>query len=176
MHRVVLLLLTLLLAAATAAAQAPAAVRGPVVDQTGGLPPQARVELVGSSGAVVQTSTTDEAGQFTFAAVPPGRYELRASFQGFRPGALRLRVGARSPGVQKVVLALADVKEGVTVSRDAGQVDTSASNNLSAVTIDQQMLEGSDGPSRSGAEALPRRWHSIRMFPSYGVRLLPLRQ
>ena len=55
---------------------------------------------------------------------------------------MRVRVGARAPAAQKVVLAVAAIQQSVTVGTGTGEVGTSASNNLSAVTVDQQMLEG----------------------------------
>jgi hypothetical protein len=66
---------------------------------------------------------------------------LRATFQGFRPASVRIRVAARPLSGQKLVLALADLQESVSVDNGAGQLDTSAANNLSAVTIDRQMFE-----------------------------------
>ena len=127
---------------ASAQATAPVTVSGIVQDQTGGVLPHARVELANSAGMVVQSTATDEVGAFRFDAVAQGSYELRAAFQGFRPGLVRLRVGPRPPAAQKLVLALADVEQSVSVDNGAGSVDTSASNNLSAVTVDRQMLEG----------------------------------
>jgi hypothetical protein len=119
----------------------PVAIVGVVEDQTGAVLRAATVELVTSDGTVVQSKTTDAVGAFKFDAVPPGDYELRARFPGFKQATRRLHVGARAPGAQKLILALADVKEAVTVGSHGTQVDTTASNNLNAVSVDRHVLE-----------------------------------
>jgi Carboxypeptidase regulatory-like domain/TonB dependent receptor len=116
------------------------AVSGVVQDQTGAVLQNATVELVAASGAV-QSTTTDAVGGFRFDDVAAGQYELRTSFEGFKPAAVRVRVGARAPAPQKLVLRLANVKQEITVSNAAAQVDATSSNNLDAVAVDQQMLE-----------------------------------
>ena len=151
-------ILVLCFARLASAQAAPVTVSGVVQDQTGGVLPHARVELANSAGVVVQSTATDELGAFRFDAVAQGSYELRAAFQGFRPGLVRLRVGPRPPAAQKLVLALADVEQSVSVDSGAGSVDTSASNNLSAVAVDRQMLEGLPVWTRTSSRhvALPR--------------------
>ena len=137
-----MLVAVLALSALLQAQSAPrVAVSGVVQDQSGAVLQNATVELVAASGAVRSTTTTDAAGGFHFDNVAAGQYELRTSFEGFKPAAVRVRVGARAPAPQKLVLRLADVKQEITVSNAAAQVDATASNNLDAVTVDQQMLE-----------------------------------
>jgi Carboxypeptidase regulatory-like domain/TonB dependent receptor len=137
-----MLVAVLALSALLQAQSAPrVAVSGVVQDQTGAVLQNATVELVAASGAVQSTTTTDAVGAFHFDNVAAGQYELRTSFEGFKPAAVRVRVGARTPAPQKLVLRLADVTQEITVSNAAAQVDATASNNLDAVTVDQQMLE-----------------------------------
>jgi hypothetical protein len=134
------LMLGALLQAPSPAIAPRASVSGVVQDQSGAVLQNATVELVAASGAV-QSATTDANGAFHFENVAAGQYELRTSFEGFKPAAERLRVGARSPSPQKLVLRLADVQQEITVSNAAAQVDATASNNLDAVAVDQPMLE-----------------------------------
>jgi hypothetical protein len=135
-------LIFVLLAARTGAAQsAPPAVTGIVQDETGAILPGASVDLVGANGASVQSTTTSDSGAFRFERVAPGQYEVRATFEGFKPASNRLRVGNRSPGPQRLVLELAGLTQEITVSGATAQVDTTASNNLDAVAVDQKMLE-----------------------------------
>ncbi len=137
-----MLVAVLALSALLQAQSAPrVALSGVVQDQTGAVLQNATVELVAASGAVQSTTTTDAVGAFHFDNVAAGQYELRTSFEGFKPAAVRVRVGARTPAPQKLVLRLADVTQEITVSNAAAQVDATASNNLDAVTVDQQMLE-----------------------------------
>src|SRR5580765_8038026 len=106
-HRIIRVL-TLLLAAllaGTAQASAPGVtVAGVVQDQTGAVLAGAAVELVGASGIVTDSTTADAVGTFHFDRVPPGAYQLRATFEGFKPASARVRIGVRSPSAQKLVL------------------------------------------------------------------------
>ena len=122
----------------------PPAVTGVVQDQTGAVLAGATVELVSvSNGAasVVQSTSADGAGTFRFEKVVPGQYELRAKYEGFNPASARVRVGSRSPGPQKLVLAIASLSQEITVSNAAAEVAATAASNVDAVTIDQNMLE-----------------------------------
>jgi len=119
-------------------------VAGVVQDQSGAVLANATVELVSISGAtssVAQSTTADGTGTFRFENVAPGQYELRATYEGFTPASTRLRVGPRPPGAQKLVLAIAGLKQEITVSNAAAEVEATASSNVDAVTVDQSMLE-----------------------------------
>src|SRR5439155_13016241 len=78
---------------------------------------------------------------FHFDQVAAGAYDLRATFEGFAPGTVRVRVAARPPSPQKLVLKVAGLKQEITVTNGTAQVDTTASNNLDAVTVDQGLLD-----------------------------------
>jgi hypothetical protein len=117
------------------------AVDGVVLDQTGAVLAGATVELVNAAGAVTKTVDADAVGTFRFDAVPPGTYQLRATFEGFKPASARVRVGARPPSRQKLVLELASISQEITVSDSATEMNTTASSNVDAVSIDQNMLD-----------------------------------
>jgi hypothetical protein len=119
----------------------PVAVTGVVQDQTGAVLAAATVELVNAAGAVIQTTAADEAGLFRFERVAPGQYELRARYEGFKSATAKLRVGARAPSPQRLVLPLGDLTQEITVSNAANDVGASSGNNVDAITIDQDMLE-----------------------------------
>jgi hypothetical protein len=74
-------LLAIMATPAVAQLQA-ARVQGTVVDAQGQPVPDAEVVLADPLGAVLQTSTTDAAGRFTFANVPLGRFAIRADVRG----------------------------------------------------------------------------------------------
>jgi len=139
--RLVCTLIAFCAAAALVHAQTPVVVGGVVQDQTGAVLPAATVELVTAAGAVVQTVNTDAAGAFRFERVAPGAYELRAGYEGFKPATARLRVGARAPSPQRLVLDLASLTQEITVSNAVTDVGASAGNNVDAITIDQNMLD-----------------------------------
>jgi hypothetical protein len=140
--RLVLWGLFVLALALPVSAQAPTAVAvtGLVQDQTGAVLPAATVELVNDAGTAVQTVVADGGGAFRFERVAPGPYQLRAGYEGFRPATTRLRVGARPPAPQRLVLDLAAVTQEITVSNAAAEVGAAAGNNVDAITIDQDML------------------------------------
>ena len=135
---------TLLLAALLAAGQMLATgvtVTGVVQDQTEAVLAGAAVELVSASGTVTRSTTADAVGGFRFDGVVPGAYQLRAGFEGFKTGSARVRVGARAPSTQKLVLDLASISQEVTVGNAAAAVRADSSGNVDAVTIDQNMLD-----------------------------------
>src|SRR3954451_12393219 len=64
-------------------------VRGHVLDP-GGLPlPGVAVTLRPSDGGAPLAATTDDAGRYEFVGVPQGRYDLRATLDGFDDASLR---------------------------------------------------------------------------------------
>src|SRR5215468_7962833 len=102
-------LLSMFLAAGADPQAAPrgVAVAGVVQDQTGAVLPAAQVELVGSGVAEpAQTVATDRSGRFGFERVPPGTYDVRTAFPGFKGGIARVRVGTRPPGQITVVMEI----------------------------------------------------------------------
>ena len=117
------------------------AVTGVVLDQTGAVLPGASVQLVGGGAVVVQSTAADGKGQFRFDRVAAGQYELRAAFEGFKEASTRVRVGTRSPDAQRLVLSLSNLTQEVTVTTGGAEVGAN-SNNLDAIAIDQNALEG----------------------------------
>jgi outer membrane receptor protein involved in Fe transport len=116
-------------------------VTGVVQDQSGAIVRDAPVELVTSSGIVERTTRTDAAGAYRFDDVRAGSYELRARVEGFKPTSVRLRVGARAPAPQKLVLKLAELTQEITVNSGAGEVTTAAGENRDAIVIDPKAME-----------------------------------
>jgi iron complex outermembrane recepter protein len=99
-RRVALTALTALAAAGVAvsatavSAQAPASVRGTVVDDGGSPLPRAEVVVVGSDRRAV----TDQAGRFVMSGLPLGRHRLEATLSGYAPALREVDVGAGDPG------------------------------------------------------------------------------
>ncbi|MBS1854114.1 MAG: TonB-dependent receptor [Acidobacteria bacterium] len=59
------------------------AIVGTVRDASGGAVPKATVELTNSATGVRRTTTTNEAGEYQFTALPPGTYSVRVTASGF---------------------------------------------------------------------------------------------
>src|SRR5262249_39703078 len=57
------------------------------------------------------------------------------------PTVLRLNIGLRSPSPVRIVLALPDRREGVTVQEDAFKVSTESRENLNPVSVRQEMMQ-----------------------------------
>src|SRR5437588_9638071 len=140
-HRTLGAVLLAVLAVRGVDAQRPATVSitGIVVDATGAVLPNAAVDLAPSNGAPAST-TTDAGGAFRFERVPPGRYDIRVTFEGFRATTVHLTVGNRSPAPVRITLPLAELKQEITVS-NTPEVSANASSNADAVAVDQGMLE-----------------------------------
>ena len=127
-------------ASALAQSSAGSAISGAVQDQTGAVLAGASVNLVDGAGRVVRTATADAVGAFRFESVPAGQYELQAAYEGFKPAAVRLRTNGRTAVVQRVVLAIADVAQEVTVGVEPARVEATAAGNVDAVSVDQDLL------------------------------------
>src|SRR6188508_3731058 len=72
---------------ATAAAQTETGrITGVVTDATGGILPGVTVTAKAVGTGATRELTTDSAGQYVFANLPPGPYEITANLAGFNPG------------------------------------------------------------------------------------------
>ena len=85
--RVVAALAVFLALATGAAAQTETGrITGVVTDATGGILPGVTVTAKAVGTGATRELTTDSAGQYVFANLPPGPYEITANLAGFNPG------------------------------------------------------------------------------------------
>jgi hypothetical protein len=121
------------LAAGRAGAQTTTAtVQGVVRDPSGAVLPGATVTLQDVNTGFARTTTSDRAGAYVLAFVPPGAYELTVDLAGFKTlkrGRLQFDVGQES--TIDATLEIASVAETVTVREQAPVVETTKS------TVDQ---------------------------------------
>src|SRR3954466_13494666 len=61
-----------------------ATVRGTVEDPSGGILPGANVTMTNTGTRAVQTTVTDERGQYLFSGLFPGTYDLKVELSGFK--------------------------------------------------------------------------------------------
>ena len=117
-----------------------AAVTGAVVDALGASVVQATVVLVRDGRKVAETSSGAR-GEFTFDAVPEGRYQIEARAAGFQPqttDALFVAGGGRV--AVEVVLQIGAITQQVVVSATAGEVPQSQVG--AAITVlDSTLIE-----------------------------------
>jgi hypothetical protein len=110
---------------ASASAQTTAALTGSIVDPSGGVLPGVQVTITHAETGLRRVGVTGSDGRFVFAALPVGRYDLRAELAGFRAQVtedLVLTVGETV--TVPVVLQVGAVEELVTVRGGASQVNS----------------------------------------------------
>ena len=122
------LIVALLLLCHPAASQTTGTLRGTVKDRTGAVMPTAQITLKSTSGGVNRTTNTDSAGNYTFAALPVGEYELTAIAPGFnKHRQLGLVIDINSALVVDVTLEVAEQAQSITVTEgtEKTRVETS---------------------------------------------------
>jgi hypothetical protein len=110
--------------AVSASAQTTATLTGSVADPSGGALPGVQITIKHADTGFTQVGITGADGRFVFAALPVGRYELRAELTGFHAHVtqdLVLTVGETV--AVPLVLEVGGVEELVTVSADASRVN-----------------------------------------------------
>ena len=114
-------------------------VSGTVFDPSGAIVPGAKITLRGGNHWE-QPTTTDPAGEFSFDGVPAGSYELQVQQTGFKLYKTRLKVGHRTRAPLRIVLAIAEVEETVTVE-SSEKVNVDIAGNVDSFKLDPQLLE-----------------------------------
>lgn len=140
LRRVLVTLTALLIIATTAWAQS-GTVAGSVADTTAGRLPGATIELVGQGDR--QTTQSDADGQYTFANVPQGTYDVTVSLVGFAQARQTgVMVGDGPVDLGTITLALAAVSDTIVVSASRNEValvDAPATMSI----VDQTVLASS---------------------------------
>jgi outer membrane receptor protein involved in Fe transport len=126
------------LTARTVSAQTGALIEGVVKDEQGGVLPGANLSMRNQDTGVERTAAADTDGRYRFAALPPGRYTLKAELQGFAAEEVRdivLTIGLELR--RDFTLKLQTLSESVTVSAETPVVDTTKSEVAGVVTQQQ---------------------------------------
>lgn len=106
-----------------------AALNGVVRDPTGAIVPKATVSLTAVDTAVVKTTQSNNAGEYVFTSLIPGKYTLEATAKGFSAKKVNefiLAVG--QTGTIDFTLAVGSESSVVTVDAEAQQLDATSSN------------------------------------------------
>ena len=133
-----ILVLAILIAAPAGAQTSQAEIRGTAVDQSGAALPGVTVTATHVDTGATRTTVTSETGVFLMPALPVGLYRVQLELTGFTSVVrenLRLAVGQSA--VLSFTLTLATVQETVTVSGDAGLVETQKSELSGRVSAGQ---------------------------------------
>src|SRR6185295_2465753 len=100
-------------------------IRGVIKDTTGAVVPGATVLIKHDDTGLERTLTSNPSGQYSFEALPLGKYTITVSFQGFKKvtsGGNELQVG--EPLTVDVTLEPGTLSEQVMVSETSTQVQT----------------------------------------------------
>lgn len=116
-----------------------------VVDQTGGVIPNATVVVTpqdgGASAAPRPPATTTDAGVATVEGLKAGRYTIDASFPGFETATLKdVRVGSNTVR-RTITLPLKKVAEDVTVGRDKQTAALDPQGNSFSTVLTREQIE-----------------------------------
>src|SRR6266446_2590349 len=118
-RHVLFLVVLIVLAASIASAQS---ITGTVVDSTGAVIPNAKVEIRNPVSGLIRATTSDNAGSFTISNLPLNPYHLTVTATGFAPFATDVEVRSSVPVVVKVPLAVQSAVQSVVVNGEAADL------------------------------------------------------
>jgi hypothetical protein len=107
----------------SALGQARARVSGLVKDEAGSVVVEARVRLRNVETNFTLSTVTDALGQYNFANVPPGKYELRIEAPGFSTFAATLELTVGQYATVDATLKVATIAETITVTAEVPTIE-----------------------------------------------------
>ena len=121
--------------------------RGSVHD-SGGVLPGVSVTIINEGTQVSRETTTNASGEYSFSAVPPATYTIRAGLTGFKTyERIGVRIATQQFVTLDITLEVGQVQETITVTADAPLIETS--NASTGGTLDRQVLEALPAPGRN---------------------------
>ncbi|HYW73921.1 MAG TPA: TonB-dependent receptor [Pyrinomonadaceae bacterium] len=111
----ILLLAPAVLAQPAAKSMADPSLAGTVLDPNGSTVQNATIVIKDSSGQQVNTTTTDQHGHFSVTGLPPGKYSVEASAQGFALTTRTIQIAADKSEELSIPLQVADLVQAVVV-------------------------------------------------------------
>ena len=110
-------------------------VSGTVTDQSGAILPGVSVVLKNLDRATTRSTVSNAAGQYVFASVPPGPYEITAELSGFSTQQVRTKVQVGGTTDVNVQMAVGAQTEIITVVGETqAQINTSTQDIATMVT------------------------------------------
>jgi hypothetical protein len=130
----------MLIAAPVAAQEQRGSIEGTVKDSSGAVLPGVTVDARSPAMVGVSTAVSDANGVYRFPSLPPGRYELTATLQGFSAAKMS-NVGLELGQVLKIglVLGVAGVAESVQVKGESPLIDVK--QNAAGADIQQDVID-----------------------------------
>src|SRR5687767_6792319 len=121
--------------------------RGSVHD-AGGILPGVTVTIINEGTEGSRETTTNASGEYSFSAVSPATYTIRAALTGFKTYERRgVRIATQQFLTLDITLEVGQVQETITVTADAPLIETS--NASTGGTLDRQVLEALPAPGRN---------------------------
>jgi hypothetical protein len=121
--------------------------RGVVKDQQGVIP-GASVTLVNESTSIARDTVTNDVGEYSFPAIDPASYTLKASVQGYKTFERKgVRIGTQQFLTLDVLLEIGTLEETITVTGEAPLIETS--NASTSEVLDTKSLESIPTAGRS---------------------------
>ncbi|MBV9180189.1 MAG: TonB-dependent receptor [Acidobacteria bacterium] len=179
-------LLTVSLATGSLFGQTLASVQGQVVDQSGAVVVNANITVTNTATSMIQTTKTDDNGNYRVPALPVGTYDLEVQASGLehqRAKSVVLEVGRTS--VQNFQLKVAQAGETVTVITEAPVVESTTMTvgevmdpqNVQLIPLNGRhfvdlgfLIPGSVTPPANGFLAQPIRGQGSLAFNTAGQR------
>ncbi len=120
-------------------AQNSASISGTVTDPTGAVVPKATVEIHNPVSGYDRTTTTDTAGNFSFANIPFNPYHLTVSLPGFNAYTQDVAIQSSVPINLKISLSLAGATSSLTV--EASSEDLLETTSTEHTDVDRNLFE-----------------------------------
>src|SRR4249920_398229 len=121
--------------------------RGVVKDPQGVIP-GATVTLVNDQNGVSRETVTNGVGEYSFPAIEPALYTVRASVQGFKTFERKaVRIGTQEFLALDIQLEVGGLEETITVTGESPLIDTT--NASTGDVLDTKSLETIPTPGRS---------------------------
>lgn len=120
------------------------ALTGIVVDQSGAVVPDARVEITDVAKGTTDSATTDRIGAYQFSFLRPGKYLLKVEHAGFREEQRAVAIQVGPTVTVNITLQVATSRNEILVSDDAPIIV--AENADVSITINQKQISEVPNP------------------------------
>src|SRR5438445_4092067 len=115
-------------------------VSGTVLDESGALIPNANITVVNTETGLTRQLKSDSVGVYSTAALPPGKYEVRAKVEGFHNLVRQATIEAGSTTTADLHMQVGQVGDTVTVESATAQI-AYESQDLEGVITRQQIQD-----------------------------------
>lgn len=124
-------------------------ISGTVLDPSGNVAPNARIELLNAGTSQTRAGATDALGSFVFTELLPGTYHLKIAVSGFKTYEQRDIVVTATERVvlRRIVLELGEISQTVSVTAEGARLQTQSAERSSLITTSQMQelsLKGRD--------------------------------